>query len=62
MAMQRKSPDETSQPAALDPKAMDRGKALLFLGAPLLLFGLAQCALPLRTAVQIGADEGFEPA
>ena len=29
MVMQRKSPDETGQPAALEPRAMDHGKALL---------------------------------
>jgi hypothetical protein len=62
MAMQRKSPAETGQPAALEPKAMDHGKTLLCLLVLLLLFGLAQCVLPLRTAVQIGADEGFELA
>ena len=60
--MQRKSPAETGQPAALEPKAMDHGKTLLCLLVLLLLFGLAQCVLPLRTAVQIGADEGFELA
>ena len=60
--MQRKSLDKTGQPAALDQKGMDHGKALLLLVVLLLLFGLAQCVLPLRTAVQIGADEGFELA
>jgi hypothetical protein len=60
MAMQRKSPGETGQLAAVEKKSMDHGKPLLCLSVLLLLFGLAQCVLPLRTAVQIGADEGFE--
>jgi hypothetical protein len=37
-------------------------KASLWLLVLLVLFGLAQWSLPLRTAVQIGADEGFELA
>lgn len=62
MAKQRKSPGETGQPYALDQKVTNHGKAWLFLLMVLLLFGLAQCVLPLRTGVQIGADEGFELA
>jgi len=40
----------------------NRVKALIWLGALLLAFGLLQSLLPMRTAVQIGADEGFELA
>src|SRR5882724_789333 len=37
-------------------------KAAIVLGFFLLFFGLIQSLLPLRTAVQIGVDEGFELA
>jgi len=37
-------------------------RAIAWLGLLLLIFGLLQSLLPMRTAVQIGADEGFELA
>ena len=51
----------TGETSLLDRRASLR-KAAIGLGIFLLIFGLIQSLLPLRTAVQIGADEGFELA
>lgn len=60
--MRRKIRDGNHQREASQRPEATWGKALICLVVLLLLFGWAQCSLPLRTAVQIGADEGFELA